>query len=747
LIVIARHDAVYLAAATAICVLTGFAVRWLYRRTEQERGLSATLWLWLRSLVGGSGVWSANVLLCLGYRPGFSWTLHPWSVVLSLAMAIVAAAPVMVARQFGPRWLDRRLSAFYTIFAFTLIHYAAVAGIDAPVTLHWSLAWQATAIAAMTALTFVSWNLRIRFRGGLGGLAAIAANSAAVGALHFLSFAGLTTSAAPIGQPIVLPNPLYGATITLVCLGVLAAAVAASLMSALGEQKALVRLRAATNAMPSALALFNADDQLVAWNSMLEKILGPEAQVREGMPFATFAGAMPGAAGQLDLGEAKAPRERRHAEFQAGDRWIRVDEIPTEDGGLLSLGSDITEVRRATSALAEAVERAEAGSRAKSEFLATMSHEIRTPLNGVLGMAHALGAEDLTASQREKLEVIQRGGEALLSVLNNVLDLSKIEAGRVNLEEGLADVGHIAHSVQGIFSAIAAEKDIALTLVVSPEAEGLWRGDGMRIQQVLQNLVSNAVKFTEHGRVAIECRAPDGVLLMRVSDTGPGVALEAQAQVFEAFTQADASTTRRYGGSGLGLSICRALAQLMGGDITLESVAGLGSTFTVRLPLERAPAEAGPAAQAPRTPLSPLPGLRLLAAEDNEMNQMVLRTLLEPFGIVPHIVGNGEEALSAWEMGDWRVILMDVQMPLMDGPTATRMIREREAELGRPRTPIIALTANAMSHHAEEYLSCGMDEVVAKPINIAELIQAIERVRRTAEEVAPAPEAAPRREA
>jgi signal transduction histidine kinase/CheY-like chemotaxis protein len=599
----------------------------------------------------------------------------------------------------------------------------------------------------MTALTFLSWNLRVHFRGGVGAVVAISANSAAVGALHFVSFAGLTTGAVPAAQPTVLPSPIYGVTVALICLGVLAAAAAASLMSALGEQKALVRLRAATNAMPSALALFDADDQLVAWNRVLEKIVGPNVAVREGMSLATFSGTMPEAAGQFDLDATapRAPRERRHAEFQAGDRWIRVDHIPTEDGGLLSLGSDVTEVRRAQNALAEAVERAEAGSRAKSEFLATMSHEIRTPLNGVLGMAHALGAEDLTASQRDKLEVIQRAGEALLSVLNNVLDLSKIEAGRVSLEEGLADIGRIAQSVQGIFSAIAAEKDIALTVMVSPQAEGLWRGDAMRIQQILQNLVSNAVKFTERGRVAIECLEHEGALVIRVSDTGPGVALEAQAQVFEAFTQADASTTRRYGGSGLGLSICRALAQLMGGDITLESVAGLGSTFTVRLALERAPADAGLAAQAPRAALPPLPGLRLLAAEDNEMNQMVLRTLLEPFGIVPHIVSNGEDAVSAWELGDWRVILMDVQMPLMDGPTATRLIREREAERGLPRTPIIALTANAMSHHAEEYLACGMDEVVAKPLNIAELIQAIERVRQMAEDAALVQQEPPRR--
>jgi signal transduction histidine kinase/AmiR/NasT family two-component response regulator len=455
------------------------------------------------------------------------------------------------------------------------------------------------------------------------------------------------------------------------------------------------------------------------------------------MPHTVLARAMPQAAMELhpDQG-ARAPREHRDVEIHAGGRWIRVEHIPTEDGGLLSLGSDITDMHRAQDALAEALQRAEAGSRAKSEFLATMSHEIRTPLNGVLGMAHALGAEPLTPAQREKLEVIQRGGEALLSVLNNVLDLSKIEAGRVTLEEGVADIGRIAHAVQAIFSAIAQEKDIVLSVAVSPEVEGLWRGDPMRIQQILQNLVSNAVKFTERGRVAIEARVAGGALELRVSDTGPGVALEVQAQVFDAFTQADASTTRRFGGSGLGLSICRALAQLMGGDIILESVVGRGSTFTVRLPLERAAAEAGLAAQAARATLPPLPGLRLLAAEDNEMNRLVLRTLLEPFGVVPHLVSNGEEAVAAWETGDWRVILMDVQMPRMDGPTATRLIREREAERGLPRTPIIALTANAMSHHAEEYLACGMDEVVAKPLNIAELIHAIERVRQKAEDAA-----------
>ena len=739
---VGRYDGLYLAAAAAVCVLNSFTVRWLQRRTEHERGLSAGLWLWFRALSGGSGVWAANALACLGYRPGFSWTLNPWALALSLLMAVTAAAPALIARRAVWGAPSRIFSVGFVALAFALVHFAALAGVQASAELHWSLAWQAAGVLVMTALVYVSAFVRARYRCAIGNALSVGLNLAAIGSLHFLSFAGLAATGAT--GPAITPSLLYGATVAAVWLSLVSVAACASVMSALGEQKALLRLRAATNAMPTALALFDADDRLVVWNSVFERT-GPHAgDVREGMPLSILTQTIPQASPQLhpEAGP-NAAREHRSAEFKLpGDRWIRVDNIPTEDGGLLSLGTDITDIRRSQDALAEALGRAEAASRAKSEFLATMSHEIRTPLNGVLGMAHALGAEPLTPAQREKLDVIQRGGEALLSVLNNVLDLSKIEAGRITLEDGVADIGRIAHGVQAIFSAIAVEKDITLAVTISAEAEGLWRGDPMRVQQILQNLVSNAVKFTERGRVAIEASTAEGALMLRVSDTGPGVPLEVQTGVFDAFTQADASTTRRFGGSGLGLSICRALAQLMGGDITLQSVVGLGSTFTVRLPLERAEAEVGPAVQPPRTAL-PLPGLRLLAAEDNEMNQLVLRTLLEPFGIVPHIVGNGEEAVAAWETGDWRVILMDMQMPVMDGVTATRLIREREAERRLPRTPIIALTANAMSHHTEEYLAVGMDDVVAKPLNIAELIHTIERARQKAEDAALLAQTAP----
>ena len=245
------------------------------------------------------------------------------------------------------------------------------------------------------------------------------------------------------------------------------------------------------------------------------------------------------------------------------------------------------------------------------------------------------------------------------------------------------------------------------------------------MRQILQNLVSNAVKFTDRGQVQVEIGHDGQRLVLQVADTGPGIAYEQQLNVFDSFVQADASTTRRYGGTGLGLTICRALVELMGGDIRLKSAPGQGATFIVRLPLDRAERPAEPDAGPVQAPEEQTPSLRILAAEDNPMNQLVLKTLLGQAGLEARMVSNGEEALNAWEEGGWDVILMDVQMPVMDGPTAARRIRKRELQTGAPRTPIIALTANAMSHHEQEYLAAGMDLLVAKPIKLAELYGAL----------------------
>ena len=378
-------------------------------------------------------------------------------------------------------------------------------------------------------------------------------------------------------------------------------------------------------------------------------------------------------------------------------------------------------------ALRTALEAAEAASRAKSSFLAVTSHEIRTPLNGVLGMAQAMENDALSPPQRDRIAVIRQSSEALLTLLNDILDLAKIEAGKLDLETAPFDLEAVIDSAMGAFSARAQEKGLTYGLEFDPTARGIYDGDADRLRQVIWNLVSNAVKFTEAGEVSVSVVASGAGIRLSVRDSGPGVAQDSVERLFDKFTQADASTTRKFGGAGLGLSICREIVEAMGGAITVLGHPDGGSVFTVDLPLARS-ASAAPAAPAQAAAPQAQPGeaaLRVLAAEDNPVNQLVLRTLLTQIGIEATIVDTGAEALAAWEIGDYDLVLMDIQMPQMDGPTAARAIRAREIETGRARTPIVALTANVMKHQLDAYAEAGMDGVVAKPIAVAELYAAI----------------------
>jgi len=383
--------------------------------------------------------------------------------------------------------------------------------------------------------------------------------------------------------------------------------------------------------------------------------------------------------------------------------------------------SEVAEAR-----LGEALARAEESGRAKDEFLAIMSHEIRTPLNGVLGMAQALERGDLSDIQRSQLGMITTAGGSLMTILNDLLDLSKIGAGRVDLEDGVIDIEALTASVDA-FTPLLQDKDVLLSVAVAPQARGHWSGDPTRVRQVLHNLVSNAVKFTDHGAIRVDISHDGEALVLVVEDTGIGISGDRLSQVFEPFVQADASTTRRFGGSGLGLTICRDLVALMRGTIDLVSTEGTGSRFTLRLPARPVEPPAAPAET--EWAVAAFDGLRILAVEDNPMNQIVLRTLLEASGMTAVMVSNGEEALAAWATGHWDIVLMDIQMPVMGGVAATRAIRESERAAGVRRTPIIALTANAMDHHRAEYLQAGMDALVPKPINLDALLTTIQSLR------------------
>jgi signal transduction histidine kinase len=380
--------------------------------------------------------------------------------------------------------------------------------------------------------------------------------------------------------------------------------------------------------------------------------------------------------------------------------------------------------------LQEAQAAMRAASHAKSEFLARMSHEIRTPLNGVLGMAQALAADpDLNAGHRQSLGVIRQSGESLLTILNDVLDLSKVEAGRLELEAIAFDLEATVRGAQEAFAPQAAAKDLAFRMRFEPEAAGVYLGDPTRVRQILYNLLSNAVKFTEAGEVSLSVARGAEALELVVADSGIGIAPADMTRLFSRFQQVDSSTTRRYGGTGLGLSICRELAELMGGSVEVHSTMGAGSRFVVVLPLPRlsdvAPEPSGGAETLEAGVADGEATLRILAAEDNAVNQLVLKTLLAQVGVEPTIVDDGQQAVDAWRAGAYDLILMDVQMPVMDGVAATQAIRQAEAAEGRARTPIVALTANAMQHQVAQYMIAGFDGHVAKPIDARRLYETI----------------------
>jgi PAS domain S-box-containing protein len=439
---------------------------------------------------------------------------------------------------------------------------------------------------------------------------------------------------------------------------------------------------------------------------------------------------------QFQAGEGPFQPEFRTYRHDGREIWVAAaTRVISDENGLprrvVGALQDVTKRKTQERALILAKEEAEAANRAKSAFLATVSHEIRTPLNGLMGMTQAMARGPLEPGQRDRLEIIRQSGEGLLTILNELLDLSKIEAGKLILEDGEIDISEIGQSAFATFQGVAENKDLAFELKVLPGARGVYRGDPMRVRQVLYNLVSNALKFTDRGSVRIVVGRRLGQLQIKVCDTGIGMTLQQQRNLFQAFEQAEASTTRRYGGTGLGLAICRELTELMQGRISVSSTPGKGSRFTVSLPLVKIEASLRTVAETPQDE----PGrdaldrpLRVLAAEDNSVNQLVLKTLLNQIGVDPVIVGDGRAAVEAWAREAWDLILMDVQMPILDGPSATAEIRAREAAEGRPRTPIVALTANAMDDQIAGYLAAGMDGFVAKPIAASRLFAALQAV-------------------
>jgi signal transduction histidine kinase/AmiR/NasT family two-component response regulator len=521
-------------------------------------------------------------------------------------------------------------------------------------------------------------------------------------------------------------------------------------LAALESQTVL--FAASLDNMSQGLCMFDADQNLLVSNKRFFELLGiPQETIVPGMTKTDLMGHSAGvgfsveadAVGQGTVGEPDGVLRRANGNIIAHLRQ------PMANGGEVVTYEDITQRRRAEEQnrlmverlratqdeLRRAVVAAEASNEAKSSFLANMSHEIRTPLNGILGMAQVLENERLSPSQAEGVHTILESGKILMALLNDVLDLSKIEAGKLNIEQTYGNLRDNFLYVQKLFLGRAEEKNIELNLEIDESLPDEIKFDHIRVRQCVSNMVSNAIKFTDTGSVNIAVRSElinesEYLIGVDVADTGIGISEEAADRLFSEFSQADASTTRKYGGTGLGLAITRKLARLMGGDANVASTPGAGSTFrfTFRAFAGSTPNTAPTRTQEKRPSSATFHGLRLLIVDDNTINRSVARLLLAPTGVIVTEATNGKEALDRLADQIFDLVLLDVHMPVMDGPETIKYIRAADAPWRN--IPVIALTADAMSGDRERLLSIGMTGYASKPIEQAALVQEIHRVMR-----------------
>jgi signal transduction histidine kinase/ActR/RegA family two-component response regulator len=428
------------------------------------------------------------------------------------------------------------------------------------------------------------------------------------------------------------------------------------------------------------------------------------------------------------VSDAAAHNRTGATEFRRPDgRWLRHEAFRTQDGGGVTVLTDITDQKASAEAMAAARDAAEAANRAKSEFLANMSHEIRTPLNGVLGIADVLLRTRLNAQQRKLVGVIQQSGGLLNGLLGDLLDLARIEAGVADLRPERTALGDLARSVRDLFASAAQEKGLTLRAIVGSDAEGEVTCDPLRLRQILGNLVSNAIKFTEAGEVALSVQRAGTTVRFEVLDTGVGFDEAEKATLLQHFGQMDSSATRRHGGAGLGLALCDGYLRAMASELTCESTPGQGSAFAfdLELPLLAAldPAEAGAAAEAES---SVFDRFNVLVVDDNPVNRQVMELILSSVGIPHASVQDGLEAVEAMTTGDFDAVLMDIQMPVMDGLEATRRIRAWERGAHRRRSPILIVSANCLKEHVDAGRAAGADAHLNKPISAQALLTALD---------------------
>lgn len=727
--VMGHYDFLLVVVSYLVAVVASYTTLELAERFRQSRGFERWLWHIAAAVVLGGGIWSMHFIAILAYEIPLTHTFAVPQTILSGLVAIGAVAVGLQIVRGSSDW--RRIAGAGVLVGLGIatMHYAGMAALRLPGQIYYKpglfVLSAAIAVGAATVALWLACVLRLAWQRAVSALIM----AVAVCGMHYAGMAATEIVAGPsntqtVGSAIqadVLAAAIVIGVTILVGVGLVCAVIDRHLE----QRRVQQRLRDAIDVMPAALGFYDAEDRLVAWNGAYAGFFENPAALRAGVQFVDL---LRGPLDEAELAQVLAIRRQLgvvERQFPDG-RWMRIESRRTADGGVVSIGTDITPLKLQAEDLARARDAAEAASRAKSMFLSTMGHELRTPLNGVLGMVQALVGDTLTEAQKQRVEIIRQSSEDLLAILGDLLDLTQIEAAALTPEDVAFDLDELLRGLRGAHRLAAEAKGIAFRCEIAESARGRYRGDAMRIRRVIHNLLINAVKFTEHGEVRLTVERTDDRLMFEVADTGIGIAEEHLERLFEPFFQVDATLTRTHGGAGIGLAVAHQLTELLGGVIEVRSRPGEGSTFMVMLPQERVEAVATDTRHTDRSGPVADGALRVLVAEDNPVNQMVLRTLLGAIGVDPVVVDDGEAAVIAWAAQAWDIVLMDIQMPKMNGIEATRTIRAREAQLGRARTPIVAVTANAMAHESRDYLAAGMDGVVAKPVELAVLVAAIE---------------------
>jgi len=738
------HDWRWTLAAGVLCIFglaTAFRLLVEARTLSRARRREVAL---LGAVVGGVAAFSTHFVAMQGYDAGGEVRYGLALTLLSLALGVGGVALGSIIVLVRNSRLYRGLGGAVGLSGVAAMHFVGVAALELPGrSVVWDPVLAGAAVAGGLAVAMAT-GLVVYGRGIWRFGATCVTGALSIIILHFTAMSAMAVTpevaaAAAAGPSLSASNML--AVLTVMVVGIVGAAGAAAWMGYFSRSSALDQIREAIDAMPDGLAFFDAEDRLVLWNNRYDEV-NPElsSNLRAGMTFREIVqiglneGLYAEAKGREDAWIAERMQARRALSAMmeqriSGDRWLRVADRRTAAGGIVTVCTDITDLKNDAQALVEARDAAQAANAAKSQFLANMSHEIRTPLNGVIGLAQALSNTSLTAQQTEMLELIQSSGRTLQVLLSDILDLARVESGRLELSEEAFDLGRAVRDAAQLYEASAREKGLQFFVEIAPEMDCWIHGDLVRLKQILTNLVSNAVKFTSEGFVSLTAApgpARDGAPTLRFSieDTGIGFDCQTRERLFSRFEQADGAITRKFGGSGLGLAISRQLAEMMGGDLDCESEPGGGSAFILTVPFKVA-----------RTPASTAEGLveseaaggtvRVLLADDHPVNRRVVEMILGQADVALTSVEDGAQALQAARDGDYDIILMDMQMPVMDGLTATREIRLHEAAMGLGRCPIVMLTANALPEHIASAEAAGADLHLPKPFDAAELMNLV----------------------